>query len=129
MRTALGLPSSFVDNSIANMRERCQRLFASQGRHFEEGGRSRFYQYERNVLACFIRRCYPIAFLCSGDGASKATLGQCLFVSAGLFLDSTLGVGSAFVAHLLVTAYRQRTNCQCERQRVVNVVSARFIFG
>ena len=39
-RIAMRLPKSFIDNSIADMQRRCQRLYASQGGHFEEGGRS-----------------------------------------------------------------------------------------
>ena len=37
-RTALGLPTHFVQRSIANMKKRCQRLVAAQGGLFEEGG-------------------------------------------------------------------------------------------
>ena len=36
-RTALRLPSSFVDSSIKQMRKRCQRLQDAKGGHFEEG--------------------------------------------------------------------------------------------
>ena len=41
-RTALSLPCSFVNKAIGNMRERCHRLYAAKGRHFEEGGKSYF---------------------------------------------------------------------------------------
>ena len=37
-RTALGLPSSFIQKSVEDMRRRCQRLHAAAGTHFEEGG-------------------------------------------------------------------------------------------
>ena len=37
-RAALGLPTHFVQRSIANMKKRCQRLAAAQGGLFEEGG-------------------------------------------------------------------------------------------
>ena len=37
-RTAMRLPSSFVNASIKNMKVRCQRLAAAGGGHFEEGG-------------------------------------------------------------------------------------------
>lgn len=36
-RTAKRLPARFVRNSIMNMKVRCQRLYAAQGSHFEEG--------------------------------------------------------------------------------------------
>ena len=39
-RTATRLPKSFIDNSIADMTRRCQRLYEKKGRYFEEGGRS-----------------------------------------------------------------------------------------
>ena len=39
-RIAMRLPKSFIDKSIVDMQRRCQRLYASQGGHFEEGGRS-----------------------------------------------------------------------------------------
>ena len=38
-RTALSLPSAFIDSSISDMRRRCQRLFDVGGGHFEEGGK------------------------------------------------------------------------------------------
>ena len=37
-RTALGLPSTFITNSVQDMRCRCLRLHAAKGGHFEEGG-------------------------------------------------------------------------------------------
>ena len=37
-RTALGLPTGFVQRSILNMKKRCQRLQAVEGGLFEEGG-------------------------------------------------------------------------------------------
>ena len=36
-RTALRLPSSFVNDSLTNMKVRCQRLVAAKGGHIEEG--------------------------------------------------------------------------------------------
>ena len=36
-RTAMRLPSSFINASSMNMKVRCQRLVAAQGGHFEEG--------------------------------------------------------------------------------------------
>ena len=39
-RTALGLPATFVESSIADMRRRCRLLAAVGGQHFEEGGKS-----------------------------------------------------------------------------------------
>ena len=39
-RTALGLPASFVESSIADMHRRCRLLAAAGGQHFEEGGKS-----------------------------------------------------------------------------------------
>ena len=36
-RTALRLPSSFVNDSLTNMKIRCQRLVAAEGGHIEEG--------------------------------------------------------------------------------------------
>jgi len=41
-RTAKGLPATFVNKAIGNMKERCERLFEAKGRHFEEGGKSYF---------------------------------------------------------------------------------------
>ena len=38
-KTAKALPKQLVQNSIADMRRRCQRLHAVRGGHFEEGGR------------------------------------------------------------------------------------------
>ena len=38
-RTALRLPPSFINKSIADMRRRCTRLFDAGGGFFEEGGR------------------------------------------------------------------------------------------
>ena len=37
-RTAMRLPSSFINRSLKNMKIRCQRLAAAKGGHFEEGG-------------------------------------------------------------------------------------------
>ena len=41
-RTAMGLSPAFVKKTIGNMKERCQRLYASKGHHFEEGGKNIF---------------------------------------------------------------------------------------
>ena len=38
-RTALRLPSAFINKSIGDMRRRCRRLVAAKGGFFEEGGR------------------------------------------------------------------------------------------
>ena len=40
-RTALSLPSTFINKSIANMRQRVQRLYKAKGGLFEEGGRAK----------------------------------------------------------------------------------------
>ena len=40
-RTAQKLPVSFINRSIMNLKERCQRLFAAKGGLFEEGGHHR----------------------------------------------------------------------------------------
>ena len=37
-RTAKRLPSWFINNSMKNMKVRCERLKAAEGGHFEEGG-------------------------------------------------------------------------------------------
>ena len=37
-RTAMRLPSPFINNNLKNMKVRWQRLGAAQGGHFEEGG-------------------------------------------------------------------------------------------
>ena len=37
-RTAIRLPSSFINSSLKSMKIRCQRLAAARGGHFEEGG-------------------------------------------------------------------------------------------
>jgi hypothetical protein len=39
--TAKRLPASFINKSIANMKERCQKLYDAKGGLFEEGGRPR----------------------------------------------------------------------------------------
>ena len=36
-RTALRLPSSFINNSLKNMKQRCQKLVSAEGGHIEEG--------------------------------------------------------------------------------------------
>ena len=36
-RTAMRLPSLFINNNIKNMKIRCQRLVAAEGGHIEEG--------------------------------------------------------------------------------------------
>ena len=41
-RTAQNLPKTFIDKAIGNMKERCERLLAAKGHHFEEGGKSKF---------------------------------------------------------------------------------------
>ena len=41
-RTAQNLPKTFIDKAIGNMKERCERLLAAEGHHFEEGGKSKF---------------------------------------------------------------------------------------
>ena len=41
-RTARNLPATFVNRAIANMKERCQRLYKARGHLFEEGGKSLF---------------------------------------------------------------------------------------
>ena len=38
-KTALRLPRSLIQNSIGDMRKRCERLHNARGEHFEEGGR------------------------------------------------------------------------------------------
>ena len=38
-RTALRLPSTFINPRISNMQDRCKRLLAAVGGHIEEGGR------------------------------------------------------------------------------------------
>ena len=38
-KAAMGLKKAFVDSAIGNMHERCQRLYAAKGGHFQEGGR------------------------------------------------------------------------------------------
>jgi hypothetical protein len=40
-RVAKSLPANFIKKAIGNMRERCQRLYAAKGFHFEEGGKSK----------------------------------------------------------------------------------------
>jgi hypothetical protein len=40
-RTAKSLPASFINNSIANMQVRCQKLYDAKGGLFEEGGRAK----------------------------------------------------------------------------------------
>ena len=40
-RTAQNLSRAFVNKAIENMKERCQRLYAAKGKHFEEGGKSK----------------------------------------------------------------------------------------
>ena len=40
-RTAQNLSRAFVNKAIENMKERCQRLYAEKGKHFEEGGKSK----------------------------------------------------------------------------------------
>ena len=40
-RTAKSLPAEFINKSIANLHERCQRLYTAKGGLFEEGGRAR----------------------------------------------------------------------------------------
>ena len=40
-RTAKNLPAEFINKSIANLRERCKRLYDAKGGLFEEGGRAR----------------------------------------------------------------------------------------
>ena len=39
-RTAMSLPRKFINKSLENMRERCQRLYKARGRLFEEGGKA-----------------------------------------------------------------------------------------
>ena len=41
-KVAKGLPASFVNKAIGNMRERCERLYRAKGHHIEEGGKSMF---------------------------------------------------------------------------------------
>ena len=38
-RTALRIPRDVLNNAMADMHRRCQRLLAASGQHFEEGGR------------------------------------------------------------------------------------------
>jgi hypothetical protein len=38
-RTAMRLPSTFINASMKQMKKRCERLKAAEGGHFEEGGR------------------------------------------------------------------------------------------
>ncbi len=38
-RTAMRLPTAFVQKCIGDMRRRCQLVAAAKGGHFEEGGR------------------------------------------------------------------------------------------
>jgi len=40
-RTAMRLPSSFVQRAIGNMTRRCEKLKAAKGFHFEEGSRGK----------------------------------------------------------------------------------------
>ena len=40
-KTAASLDSAFINNSIGNLQERCQRLFDAEGGLFEEGGSKR----------------------------------------------------------------------------------------
>ena len=40
-KTALNLPTSFIDDAIGDMQRRCQRLYKAKGGLFEEGGRKR----------------------------------------------------------------------------------------
>ena len=40
-RTAGQLPKKFIDDSIGDMKRRCQRLYDAQGGYFEEGGRGK----------------------------------------------------------------------------------------
>ena len=40
-RTLRSLPQAFIDNSIGNLQERCQKLYDAEGGLFEEGGRSK----------------------------------------------------------------------------------------
>ena len=40
-KTAKSLPKKFIEDSIADMVRRCQRLYVKKGRHFEEGGRGK----------------------------------------------------------------------------------------
>ena len=39
---AMALKPAFINKAIGNMRERCQRLYAAKGKHFEEGGKNMF---------------------------------------------------------------------------------------
>ena len=39
-RTAVRLPKSFMEDSVADMARRCKRLHEAKGGHFEEGGSS-----------------------------------------------------------------------------------------
>ena len=41
-KVAKGLPASFVNKAIGNMKERCERLYRAKGHHIEEGGKSMF---------------------------------------------------------------------------------------
>ena len=38
-KAAKGLTKTFVEKAIGGMQERCRRLYAAKGGHFEEGGR------------------------------------------------------------------------------------------
>jgi len=40
-KTALNLPTSFIDAAIGDMQRRCQRLYKAKGGVFKEGGRKR----------------------------------------------------------------------------------------
>ena len=40
-RTAIRLPKSFMEDSVADMARRCKRLHEAKGGHFEEGGSSK----------------------------------------------------------------------------------------
>lgn len=38
-KTAMGLPASFINDSVGDMVRRCQKLYEAKGGYFEEGGR------------------------------------------------------------------------------------------
>ena len=38
-KVAKSLPRKFIDDSVADMGRRCQRLWDAKGGHFQEGGR------------------------------------------------------------------------------------------
>ena len=40
-RTAIRLPKSFMEDSVADMARQCKRLHEAKGGHFEEGGSSK----------------------------------------------------------------------------------------